>query len=112
MKMRYFYIFLLIIIAPALTMQAQMLTLYDFDTSEFPTIKAKLWATDRDGEFLRQLQPADFRVTENGEQVEVSRVVCPPIVQLTEPYSIAMSIDISGSMQKRCVLKSRSNSGS
>jgi uncharacterized protein (TIGR02145 family) len=75
----------------------QSLSLFDLDISNFPTIRAKFYAFDAEGNLIRNLSPSDFEVKENGLQRAVTNVSCPapkpPIA-----ISSVLTIDISGSM--------------
>jgi hypothetical protein len=75
----------------------QSLSLFDVDASNFPTIRAKFYAFDAEGNLIRNLSPSDFEVKENGLQRAVTNVSCPAPKPL-HTVSIAMSIDVSGSM--------------
>ena len=75
----------------------QSLSVFDVDASNFPTIKAKFYAFDKDRNQLTNLNPSDFELKENGQSRTVTYVSCPP-PQPLQLVSIAMSIDVSGSM--------------
>ncbi len=76
---------------------SQSLSVFDIDTSAFPTMKAKFFAFGADGKQITNYSTSDFKITENGTERTVTNVSCPAI---PEPVilSIAISIDISGSM--------------
>lgn len=76
---------------------SQSLTLFDVDTTDFPIIRAKFYAFDAAGNQILGLSPSDFTLRENGSQREIISVSCP---KPKEPLavSVAMSIDVSGSM--------------
>jgi WD40 repeat protein len=76
---------------------SQSLSVFDVDASNFPTIKAKFYAFDKDGNQLTNLSPPDFEVKENGQPRTVTNVSCPapkPPVEL----SSVLVFDVSGSM--------------
>ena len=76
---------------------SQSLSVFKIDTSSFPIIKAKFYAYDANGNQITNLSPSDFKVTENGQIRTVTFVSCPP-QQPPQKVSVAMSLDISGSM--------------
>ncbi len=76
---------------------SQSLTVFDVDPSEFPKVKAKFFAFDAAGDQITNLSPDDFQVLEDGIEREVTHVSCPEPKE-PEKLSVAMSIDVSGSM--------------
>ncbi|MEI6089550.1 MAG: FISUMP domain-containing protein [bacterium] len=79
------------------TAYSQSLSLFNVDASAFPTIKANFYALDVKGKPIANLTNSDFSITENGQLRTVTNVICPnPITP--QKVSIAMSIDVSGSM--------------
>ena len=81
-----------------ITLEAQMLSVFDVDPSGHPTIKAKFFAFDENGKQITNLSKEDFQVIENGEEREVTYVSCPE-PKPPQPISSVLTIDISGSMQ-------------
>ncbi|MFA6570469.1 MAG: VWA domain-containing protein, partial [Bacteroidota bacterium] len=91
-KIIYLVVFLLCYCA-----YGQSLSVFDIDTSAFPTIKAKFYAFDANGKQITNLSPADFELKENGVARTVTNVSCPnPKPPLA--LSSVITIDISGSM--------------
>ena len=81
-----------------MTLVCQTLSVFDIDTSNFPTMKAKFFAFDKEGQQITNLSPSDFTLTEDGIQRTVTRVSCPapkPVV----PISSVLTIDVSSSME-------------
>lgn len=76
---------------------SQSLSVFDIDTTAFPTIKAKFFAFDAAGNQITNFSASDFQVTENGQPRAVSIVSCP-IQQPAIPISSVLVMDISGSM--------------
>lgn len=76
---------------------SQFLSLFDIDTSNFPTIKAKFFAFDAQGDQITNLSPSDFELKENGIQRNVTLVSCPT-PKPPEALSSVLVIDASGSM--------------
>jgi hypothetical protein len=76
---------------------AQSLTVFDIDTSAFPTMKAKFYAFDADGKQITNLSPSDFSVTENGIIRTVLSVSCPAPKDPGAISSVLVN-DVSGSM--------------
>ncbi len=77
-------------------MNAQSLSLFDVDASNFPTMKAKFYAFDAIGKQVRP-SASELTLTENGQPRVITSVTCPP-----PPPPIAISsvltVDVSGSM--------------
>lgn len=90
------FLVLLIIFAP-LALFAQNFTVFNIDTTAFPLMKASFYAYDGGNIQIKIFNPGDFKIFENGEPRDVQSVSCPPA---PEPVliSLAISIDISGSM--------------
>jgi uncharacterized protein (TIGR02145 family) len=76
---------------------SQSLSVFDIDTTNFPTMRAKFYAFDANGNQVLNLSPYDFEIKENGQPRTVLNVSCPTPKPL-QNVSIAMSIDVSGSM--------------
>ncbi|MEI6089549.1 MAG: FISUMP domain-containing protein [bacterium] len=80
------------------TAYSQSLSVFNVDASEFPTIKANFFAFDGSGNQIINFSNSDFSITENGQSRTVTNTSCPePNPSLK--VSIAMSIDVSGSMR-------------
>ena len=75
---------------------SQGISLFNIDPSGFPTIKAKFYAYDKDGKQL-SLTKDKVLLKEDGKNRQVLNIDCPPFIQ-KEKISLAMSIDVSGSM--------------
>lgn len=76
---------------------SQSFTLFDVNTTSFPTIKAKFYAFDANGMQILNLSPTDFEVKENGQLRNVTYISCPAPTPPTSISSV-LTIDISGSM--------------
>jgi len=72
---------------------SQSLSLFDVDASNFPTIKAKFFAFDKDGNQITNLTPSDFELKENGVKRNVTMVSCP--IPKTERLSIVLAVDVT-----------------
>ena len=75
---------------------AQTFTVFDVDTSDYPTIRAKFWAFDENHEQITDLSVSDFEILENGVECEVTDVTCP--TKEPEAISSVLVMDVSGSM--------------
>jgi len=89
-------LFFLCLLLSAQTMYSQSIELFDIDTSNFPTMKAKFFAFDATGNQVRP-SASELALTENGVMRTITNINCPPPVPL-KAVSVAMSIDVSGSM--------------
>jgi VWFA-related protein len=76
---------------------SQSLTLFDIDASNFPTIRAKFYAIDKDGKQIVSLSPSDFELKENGIKRNITFVSCPT-PKPPQALSSVLVIDVSGSM--------------
>lgn len=76
--------------------QAQSIDLFGVDATNFPTMKGKFYAVDAAGNQQRP-SASELTLTENGIPRTITNVSCPPQAPL-QAVSVAMSIDISGSM--------------
>lgn len=72
-------------------------SLYEIDSSGYPTIRAKLLAVDGDGRPLSGLSSGDIRLTENGQPRTVTDLSCPSPQPLRYSSSV-LTVDISESM--------------
>ena len=88
-------ILLLLIIAQ--TAFGQSSFVFDVDTTNFPTIKAKYYAFDAAGKQIINLNNSDFEVRENGTQRNGISVSCPT-PQPPRALSSVLVMDVSGSM--------------
>ncbi|MGA2297344.1 MAG: VWA domain-containing protein [FCB group bacterium] len=79
------------------SLMAQSLSVFNIDTSSFPTIKAKFFVIDAGGDQITNLSTSDFQVTENGQLRRVTTVSCPS-PNPPQALSSVLTIDISGSM--------------
>ena len=92
MKLKIFFM-----LALCYSAYSQSLSVFNLDASTFPIMKAKFYAFDASGNQITTLSPSDFSVTENNVLRSVSLISCPP-VQPPQYVSVALSIDVSGSM--------------
>ncbi|MBM2815225.1 MAG: putative sensor protein [Ignavibacteria bacterium] len=59
-------IILIIALLTASNLFSQSLSVFDIDTTNFPTMKAKFYATDKDNNQILNFSPSDFEIKENG----------------------------------------------
>jgi VWFA-related protein len=88
---------LLLIFLAVNNVTGQSLSVFDVNTEDYPTIKAKFYAFDVSGNQITNLTESDFQITENGERRTVTYVSCPPS-QPPLALSSVLTIDVSGSM--------------
>ncbi len=77
---------------------SQSLSLFDIDVKNFPQVKAKFWAFDKDGKQITNLSHSDIELIENGQARTITNVSCPPHTTL-KPISSVLTMDVSGSMK-------------
>ena len=80
----------------AATASAQNLSVFNLDASNFPTLKAKFYAFDAQGNQQSPSAP-EIMVMENGIMRNVTSVNCPP-EQEPKQLSSVLVMDVSGSM--------------
>ncbi len=91
----------LIIILSAILCQAafgQSFSVFDIDASNFPTVKAKFWAFDAEGNQIIDIDTSDFEIREGDVERKILSVSCPP-PQPPKALSAVLTMDISGSMK-------------
>jgi len=96
MKKNQFLIFLLFVAMTQMTF-GQGINIFDIDTTNYPTIKAKFYAYDKDGNQARP-SASELSITEDGVPRTITGVSCPaskPPIAL----SSVLVIDVSGSMK-------------
>ena len=87
---------ILCLLLSAQTLYSQSLSLFDIDASNFPVMRAKFYAFDAQ---WKQQSPniGDMTLKENGVMRTIININCPPPAP-PKAVSVAMSIDVSGSM--------------
>jgi len=88
---------LVLFLACTSSLFSQSLTLFDIDASAYPTMRAKFYAFDADGNQLTGLSPGDMQLREDGVERSITRVSCPP-VSPPRAISSVLTIDVSRSM--------------
>ncbi len=78
--------------------QAQSLSVVEIDTTDYPRMKAKFYATGTDGKGVYDIKPSDFVIYEDGKSRPIISVVCPQPTAV-QPISAVLTVDISYSMQ-------------
>ena len=76
---------------------AQQLTLFNIDTSKYPTVKADFFAIDNLEKQITTLTAENVFISENGSAQEVVKVVNPAASKVKQ-ISLVLTMDISGSM--------------
>ncbi|MCO5251976.1 MAG: choice-of-anchor D domain-containing protein [Candidatus Kapabacteria bacterium] len=84
----------------------QSLSLFDLDISNFPTIKAKFYALDAEGNQILNLSPLDFELLENGVKRNITKVTCPTPAPPVAISSV-LTVDVSGSMSGRVIANAK-----
>ncbi len=87
---------LLVAAAAHSTLHAQSLTLFDIDASAHPTMRAKFYAFDAQGNVQRPLA-AELAITEDGVSRTITNVTCPTPAP-PRALSSVLVVDVSGSM--------------
>ncbi|MCX6153532.1 MAG: choice-of-anchor D domain-containing protein [Candidatus Kapabacteria bacterium] len=90
-------LFFIYILSLGSAARSQSLSVFKLDSSAFPIINAKFYATDANGNQIRSLSASDFSVIENGQPRTIIDISCPapkPPVAL----SSVLVMDQSGSM--------------
>ncbi len=77
---------------------AQQLTLFDIDTTKYPTVKANFFAIDGLEKQIISLTKEDVFIKENAQTQQVVKVV-NPVAVAPKQISMVLTIDVSGSME-------------
>jgi formylglycine-generating enzyme required for sulfatase activity len=80
------------------TLHSQSLSVTNIDPGSLPVIRAKFYAFDNSGNQIINLNKTEFELKENGQARKITQVSCPSPKPL-QSVSLAMSIDVSGSMK-------------
>ncbi len=97
--MKKLYLTLFILLFQGMANYAQDLLLFDIDNSNYPNIRAKFFLLDENHQPVDNFSPADFRIFEDSEQMNVVTVQCEGFSE-PEQVSAVLSIDQSGSMNE------------
>lgn len=97
MRARRYLTTILSLFALVHAVHAQQVMIGNIDASRFPTMRAQIYIVDADGKPITGLSASDIEIIENGIKRTATRLTCPP-PKPPSPVSLAMSIDISGSM--------------
>ena len=76
---------------------AQKLIFIDIDTTNYPMIKAKFFAFDKNGNVIKNIKKNDLMIKENGNIIDNFDIYCP-ISNVMNPISSVLTVDISASM--------------
>ncbi len=83
---------------------SEQLRIFAVDTTDFPIMSAKFYILDTEGEQVKDFTQQDFSISENGIPRKIINVTCPNDPEII-PYSMAVSLDISGSMDYLSAIK-------
>ncbi len=75
--------------------EAQNLSVVNIDSSNFPTMKAKFYASDASGN-LQSPSTAELSVTEDGVLRKITNITCPQIT--ASPYTLGLMFDTHGGL--------------
>jgi tight adherence protein C len=95
----------LALIAPVAFADDGQLKLIEDQTDNYPKITVRVSASDPGGGPLGGLSEEDFIVEENGRRVDTLSVY--PVWKGKTPLSVAIALDVSGSMEGDAMVKSR-----
>jgi uncharacterized protein (TIGR02145 family) len=91
------YVLIIIVFLFYYSAISQSLSVFDVDTTNFPTMKAKFFAFGADGKQISNFSTSDFELLEDSIKRNVLSVSCPPF-QEPKALSSVLTIDVSGSM--------------
>ena len=89
------FLLLILLLTSISFAHSQSLSLFDLDDTQFPLMKATFYAFNGSGQVSPSLD--ELTLMENGVKREIKSVNCPPPAQ-SKTISLALSIDVSGSM--------------
>jgi WD40 repeat protein len=101
-----YYINLLLFIILNSSAFGSSLSLFSVDNTQFPVMKAKLFALDQSGNLISGLNTTDFILKEDGVTRLISALNCPE-VKPPDAISSVLTIDISGSMAGEGIKKAK-----
>lgn len=88
------------------TLFSQSLSVFGIDASEYPLVKAKYYAFDKEGNQITNLSAGDFSILDNGIPTNVEFLSCPP-PSPSPVISGVITIDVSGSMTGQNILNAK-----
>lgn len=91
------FLMLLVCLYRSTAVFGQQLTLFNIDTTKYPTVKADFFAIDKLEKQITTLTADDVFISENVTAQEVVKVVNPAAAKLKQ-ISLVLTMDISGSM--------------
>ncbi len=94
--MKYYIYFLMFIIFSSSSF-ANGLSLFQIDDTNFPILKAKVFALDNSGNIIKNLSASDFLLKEDSIPRVITSLNCPE-VKPPDAISSVLTIDVSGSM--------------
>ena len=72
---------------------SQSITLFNIDTTDFPTMKANFYVFDDNSNLLNNFSLIDFEIKENEKSRDVLSVTCPEISK--KRLSIVIAVDVT-----------------
>ncbi len=87
---------IILFILSALSLQSQSISIFDIDTTNFPTMRAKFYAFDAAGNQTRP-SASELTLSEDGVNRTITNVSCP-VNPNSRAISSVLVIDVSGSM--------------
>jgi WD40 repeat protein/outer membrane protein OmpA-like peptidoglycan-associated protein/Mg-chelatase subunit ChlD len=86
-------------ISSAFHSNAQDLRIFDFETKNFPVVKAKFLLNDSSGHQIYSISKKSVRINENGKNSKLIDII-PPKKTDPKPLSVVLAFDVSYSMKK------------
>lgn len=91
----------------AQSVQSQTFSVFAPNADEYPTMKARVYALDENGEQIYNLDKSQLKIRQGDEELEVLSISCPT-PRPPDAISSVLTIDISGSMNGRGLEKAKS----
>lgn len=92
------YTFLLLFFFLPVWGNAQTVSVFDIDASNFPQMRAKIIVSDQNENAIRNFNAGDIRIAENGQPASNVAIDCPPLTEKT-CVKVVLVIDQSLSME-------------
>jgi len=90
-------IILIILVISISNLNSQSFSVFDVDTTNYPQMKAKFYATDKNGKQIRDYNETDLKIFENENELVVKKIFCPQPPEKIDISSVLV-FDVSGSM--------------
>ncbi|GAB5466768.1 MAG: hypothetical protein Kapaf2KO_22040 [Candidatus Kapaibacteriales bacterium] len=97
--MKALFVSLLLFCLSSLALKSQSeLNIVGTNFDSYPTTELRFIMFDEEGNIIKDSDPENYELTDNGNLIEGFTITCPPPKPVPDRYSIVIVMDISGSM--------------